>query len=186
MKILLSGVLLLSSISAFATSDSLISVDYARVSINGDSVACNARTIAWDGISTNAGTSINLAITAVTNPQKVYGVMIGEDMIDINYLTQYESDYKVEAVEDWNTGEINISLNIAQAGADQVNILYYLILKNAFAQGATKVKMKVIGADSLKSELLFPLKTKWPVTKTSPVYKKLSKEIKKQKILTDC
>ena len=95
MKKLLSSVLLLTSLTASATIDSFINVEYARIDMHGESTACMAKTLAWDGISHGADIALNLAATAITNPQKVYAIQAGGDQVDINYLTQFESDYEI-------------------------------------------------------------------------------------------
>jgi hypothetical protein len=187
MKMLISALMLMSSMSAFATHDSLIKVTFARVAINDDATACKATTLAWDGISTNMGSALSLAMTAITNPQKVYGIQVGSPMIDINFLTQSKAKYSVNVEEDWdNYGNVSIDLSLKNASADEANILYYLAVKNAFDLGAKKVFMQVQGVNSLTSSLLFPVKTTWPLTKTSPVFKTLESELSKRKIFTDC
>lgn len=186
MKKLLSSVLLLTSLTASATIDSFINVEYARIDMHGESTACMAKTLAWDGISHGADIALNLAATAITNPQKVYAIQAGGDQVDINYLTQFESDYEVSAMMDYDTQILTVDLKMNEVGADQANILYYLLVKNAFNYGATKVKVNVKGVDALKSQLYFPTTTNWPVTKTSPVYKNLKKQLKKNNVLSDC
>ncbi len=189
MKKLLTAALFLTSLSSFATHDIIHTVEYASINMYGEETACFQKTQVWDGYGTSTGGAINIAMKALTSPQEIYAMGIGQDKIDINYLTVDGGTVTATAFEDYETanGKITITIDSDKASSDQLNLTYYLAAKNAFALGAQKVFINVEGdLSNASTKLFFPKKTKWPVTKSSPVFKKLEKQVKESKLISKC
>ena len=144
-----------------------------------DSGACEQTTLAWDGISTSPASRMMAVLAALTESQKVSATGMGDlTKIDINFLTQGEMTVNSSIDQDWDTfSKLTVNIELSKATADEANLLYYMIAKNAFSGMIKKLHINVKTSLTKADGIVFPKSTKWPLTKTSSLLKKMNTKI---------
>lgn len=190
MKMLALGTLMVTSLSAFATIDSFVSV-YVPVQKMQSSGVCLVETIAWDGYS-NAESHEATLNSTLNGAFKVHTLGAGEDsegFSDVNFLTTSGVKVDIAFVEGtFSKRVVTVDATEATSKATtlverqsvirRVQIAIVAAMKNALTGQVKTAKLLLKGLPSQDGLLLtVPTSFKSEFSRTSPYLKLIMKEM---------